>query len=320
MPWPSCSLYTVQADVSGLTWQTDLSGRPFQTDLAKQSCVNWYVPDVLSFPTLPPCLSCAAVKLSHPSCPIPAVFFLVVLFCSSYPLSSVRLYFPDCPFRLSCPGFLSRLFYPFFPVPAVLNQLTCPSYSLLFPAHLSPLPYPLPAVLYTVCPVPTVLSQPSYTPSVLYQLSSPSRPIHCLSCTNCPLPAVLYTVCPVPTVLSQPSYTPSILYQLSSPSRPIHRLSCTNCPLPAVLYQLSSPSRLIHRLSCTVPTVLSQSFYTPSVLYCTNCPLPAVLYTVCPVPTVLDYGRPSISGSIQSIKCKARFNVQCKRDWCVAEM
>jgi hypothetical protein len=32
---------------------------------------------------------------------------------------------------------------------------------------------------------------------------------------------------------------------------------------------------------------------------------------------VLDFGRPSINGSIRSIKCIAGLNVQCKRDWCV---
>jgi hypothetical protein len=33
--------------------------------------------------------------------------------------------------------------------------------------------------------------------------------------------------------------------------------------------------------------------------------------------SVLDFGRPSISGSIRSIKCVAGLNVECKRDWCV---
>ncbi len=35
---------------------------------------------------------------------------------------------------------------------------------------------------------------------------------------------------------------------------------------------------------------------------------------------VLDLGRPSISGSIRSIKCTVGLNVLCKRDWCVVEM
>jgi hypothetical protein len=33
--------------------------------------------------------------------------------------------------------------------------------------------------------------------------------------------------------------------------------------------------------------------------------------------TVLDLGRPSISGSIRSIKMIPGLIVQCKRDWCV---
>jgi hypothetical protein len=38
------------------------------------------------------------------------------------------------------------------------------------------------------------------------------------------------------------------------------------------------------------------------------------------VLNVLDFGRPSISGSIRSIKCIAGLNVQYKKDWCVVEM
>jgi hypothetical protein len=115
------------------------------------SCLMWPVspacPDQLDFAVLSICL----VKMSCPSCPVPAVM---------YSLSSPGRIFPTvlsrCPVvavlsRLSCPTVLSQLCFPSWTGPVFFPQLfysRCPD--IAFSAWLSCPSCPVPAVLLAV--------------------------------------------------------------------------------------------------------------------------------------------------------------------------